>query len=85
VYHIEFNPPQTEGIDDATGEALVQRVDDREDTVRKRLDVYQKQTQPLVDFYQMLSASKPGIAFHSIAGIGSMDEICAQIAAALDD
>lgn len=85
VYHIEFNPPQREGIDDVTGENLVQRVDDQEETVRKRLEVYHEQTQPLVDFYQELAASRSGVAFHSIAGIGSMDEICAKITAALAD
>ncbi len=85
VYHIEFNPPQKQGVDDVTGEALVQRVDDQEETVRKRLEVYQEQTRPLVDFYQKLAASRPGIAFHSITGVGSMDDICAQITAALAD
>ncbi|MCC5887360.1 MAG: adenylate kinase [Gammaproteobacteria bacterium] len=83
VYHIEFNPPQREGVDDVTGEPLVQRVDDREETVRKRLEVYQEQTRPLVAFYRKLADSKPGIAFHNIPGIGSMDDICAQITAAL--
>ena len=52
VYHIEHNPPQQEGIDDETGEALIQREDDKEATIRKRLEVYHQQTLPLVDFYQ---------------------------------
>lgn len=85
VYHVEFNPPQRKGVDDVTGEPLVQRADDQEETVRKRLEVYQEQTQPLVAFYQQLAASKPGLACHNIPGIGSMDEICAKIAAALAD
>lgn len=83
VYHVEFNPPQQEGLDDITGEPLVQRVDDQEETVRTRLHVYQEQTRPLVAFYHELAASKPGITFHNIPGIGSMDDICARIATAL--
>ncbi|PZO28046.1 MAG: adenylate kinase, partial [Betaproteobacteria bacterium] len=51
TYHIKFNPPKQEGIDDVTGEPLVQRDDDKEETVKKRLDVYKKQTRPLVDYY----------------------------------
>ena len=51
VYHVEHNPPKVEGVDDVTGEPLTQRVDDREDTVRRRLDVYHEQTRPLVEFY----------------------------------
>src|SRR6266850_1522529 len=51
IYHVKFNPPQVEGRDDQTGEPLIQRDDDREDTVRKRLDVYRAQTRPLVDYY----------------------------------
>ncbi|MCC5873178.1 MAG: adenylate kinase [Gammaproteobacteria bacterium] len=85
VYHVEFNPPQRKGVDDVTGEPLVQRADDQEETVRKRLEVYHEQTQPLVAFYQQLAANKPGLACHNIPGIGSMDEICAKIAAALAD
>lgn len=85
VYHMEFNPPQQAGVDDVTGEPLVQRADDEEETVRKRLEVYQEQTRPLVAFYQKLAAEKPGIAFHSINGIGSMEHIRAQITAALAD
>jgi len=85
VYHIEFNPPQQAGVDDVTGEALVQRVDDEEETVRKRLEVYQEQTRPLLDFYQKLSARRASIAFHNIPGIGSMDDICAKITEALAD
>lgn len=85
VYHVEFNPPQREGVDDVTGEALVQRADDEEDTVRKRLEVYHEQTRPLVQFYEELAAKKPGITFHNIPGVGSMDDIRANITAALGD
>ena len=56
TYHLEFNPPKTPGVDDVTGEPLIQRVDDREDTVRKRLEVYKAQTRPLVDYYAKWAA-----------------------------
>jgi adenylate kinase len=79
VYHIEHNPPQIAGVDDETGEALIQRDDDQEVTVRKRLDVYQNQTRPLVDFYQTLSGPK----YHCIHGVGSVASITAQIKEAL--
>lgn len=75
IYHVEHNPPQTAGVDDITGEPLIQRDDDREETVRKRLAVYHEQTQPLVDFYKTLE----GLAHHSIAGVGSVEDITKQI------
>jgi adenylate kinase len=75
VYHVTHNPPKTEGIDDVTGEALMQREDDQEHTIRKRLAVYQEQTRPLVDFYQAL----PGPRYHKIAGVGSVNDITARI------
>ena len=64
TYHVKFNPPKTEGKDDVTGEPLVQRDDDREETVKKRLDVYQAQTRPLIEFYGALgrSPARPGRA-----------------------
>jgi len=71
TYHVKFNPPKTEGRDDVTGEALVQRDDDKEETVRKRLDVYRKQTRPLVDYYGKL----PGVKYRRIAGLGRVEEI----------
>ena len=71
VYHLKFNPPQAEGKDDATGEPLVQRDDDREETVRKRLDVYRAQTRPLVDYYSSLD----GVKYRKISGTGGVDEI----------
>jgi adenylate kinase len=82
IYHVEHNPPREAGRDDATGEPLVQRDDDREETVRKRLQVYHSQTAPLVDFYRSMSG--PGApAYHRIEGIGSVDEIRSRIFAAL--
>ncbi|MCP8898657.1 adenylate kinase [Gilvimarinus xylanilyticus] len=87
VYHIEHNPPQTPGLDDETGEELVQREDDKEETVRKRLSVYHEQTKPLVDFYQQLEAQKPGEApkFTRVAGVGSVDSIRTQLFEVLAD
>lgn len=76
TYHVEFNPPKTDGVDDATGEPLIQRDDDKEDTVRKRLGVYHLQTKPLVGFY---AASERGVKFHSIMGVGGVDEITGKI------
>jgi adenylate kinase len=75
IYHVDHNPPQTAGVDDITGEPLIQRDDDREETVRKRLAVYHEQTQPLVDFYKTLE----GPAHHSVAGVGSVEDITKQI------
>lgn len=76
TYHIKYNPPKAEGIDDVTGEELVQRVDDAEDTVRARLDVYHQQTQPLVDYYQSWM-SKDGDApkYGAVVGVGTLDEV----------
>jgi adenylate kinase len=71
VYHVTFNPPKVGGRDDATGEPLVQREDDREDTVRKRLEVYRAQTRPLIDYYQRLSGGK----YRRISGSGSVDDV----------
>ena len=74
TYHIEFNPPEQEGIDDITGEALIQREDDLEETVRKRLSVYHEQTKPLVGYYT--DAMQAGdVKFSSISGVGSVNEI----------
>lgn len=85
VYHIEYNPPKVEGKDDVTGEELMQRDDDKEETVRKRLDVYQAQTRPLVDYYGNWSASGDAVApkYRKISGVGSVDEIRARILEAL--
>jgi adenylate kinase len=85
TYHVKFNPPKVEGIDDVTGEPLIQRDDDKEETVRKRLQVYQSQTRPLVDYYSKWAASgEPGAPrYRRIDGTGSVDEITARAFAAL--
>ncbi len=77
TYHIEFNPPKVAGKDDVTGEDLVQRDDDKEETVKKRLDVYHKQTEPLIKYYSDWSAKggEGAPAYHKIAGIGSVEDI----------
>ena len=79
VYHIKHNPPVAEGIDDVTGEPLIQRDDDAEDTVRHRLSVYEEQTRPLVDFYQQLS----GPSYHCINGMDSVEGVTAAISESL--
>ena len=79
VYHVEYNPPQQEGLDDVTGEALIQREDDREETIRNRLSIYHDQTRPLVDFYRELE----GVEYHSLDGVGEVDEIASLIMTAL--
>jgi adenylate kinase len=83
VYHVAFNPPKAEGLDDATGEPLVQRDDDQEATVRKRLEIYHAQTKPLVEYYQNQDG-QDGLKFASIDGTGSVDAIAARLLAALE-
>jgi adenylate kinase len=87
TYHVRFNPPKVEGRDDVTGEPLIQREDDREETVRKRLEVYQAQTRPLIEFYQRWAASGDGAApkVRTISGLGSVESIRARAIAALRD
>ena len=77
VYHVRFNPPKVAGRDDVTGEALVQRDDDREDTVRKRLAVYQSQTRPLVDYYETWAhAGDPRAPkYRRIDGLGTVEAV----------
>lgn len=82
-YHVVFNPPKVEGIDDLTGEALIQRDDDSEATVRKRLSVYHDQTKPLVGYYQN-KAEQGSVRFASINGIGSVDAITQKLFEVLD-
>lgn len=82
VYHIKYNPPKQDGQDDVTGEPLVQREDDQEDTVRTRLEVYHEQTKPLVGFYQGLVESG-GPGYICIEGVGSVEDISNNIAQAL--
>jgi adenylate kinase len=71
TYHVKFNPPKAQGRDDATGEPLVQRDDDKEETVRKRLEVYRGQTRPLVDYYGKV----PGVQYRKISGLGRVEDI----------
>ena len=77
TYHLKFNPPKQEGLDDITGEPLVQRDDDKVETVQKRLEVYEKQTRPLVDYYGKWAATGDNNApqYRKIAGVGSVEDI----------
>ena len=86
TYHVRFNPPKVAGKDDVTGEDLIQRDDDREETVRKRLEVYQAQTRPLVDYYGSWAKTGDAAApkYRRISGQGSVEEITARALAALD-
>ncbi|MBX6392483.1 MAG: adenylate kinase [Burkholderiales bacterium] len=85
VYHVKFNPPKVPGKDDVTGEDLVQRDDDKEETVRKRLEVYRQQTRPLVDYYSQWAATGDPKApkYRRIDGVGSVDAIREAVLAAL--
>lgn len=85
TYHLRFNPPRKDGVDDVTGEPLIQREDDREPTVRKRLEIYHAQTQALVDYYSHWAASgEPGAPkYRKIPGVGSVEEIRNRAFAAL--
>lgn len=83
TYHVQFNPPKVEGLDDPTGEPLVQRDDDREETVRRRLQVYHDQTEPLIDFYRKRMESAGKGRFSRVDGTGDVKEIRARVAGAL--
>lgn len=85
TYHVVFNPPKVAGKDDATGEELIQREDDKEETVRKRLDVYHQQTRPLVDYYGQWAATGDTVApkYRKISGVGSVDDITGRALEAL--
>lgn len=85
TYHLLYNPPKTAGVDDVTGEPLIQREDDKEETVRKRLDVYSAQTRPLVDYYSQWAKTDPTMApaYRAISGIGSVEDITQRAFAAL--
>lgn len=86
TYHVKFNPPKAEGLDDETGEPLIQRDDDREETVKKRLDVYHAQTKPLVEYYSAWAATGDPVAprYANILGIGPVDAITARAFKALE-
>ena len=79
VYHVEFNPPMQAGIDDESGEELVQREDDQEETIRKRLQVYHEQTEPLVGFYTAAASSGAKVNVVKVNGLAPVDEIRSQI------
>ncbi len=85
TYHVRNNPPRVADRDDATGEPLVQRDDDREEIVRKRLEVYHAQTKPLVDYYSRWAQNEPATAprYRAISGVGSVDQIQARVLEAL--
>lgn len=83
VYHVDFNPPRRPGLDDETGEALVQREDDREETVRERLRVYHEQTHPLVEFYTA-RAREGLVRYRTVDGEGDVERIRDDIRAAID-
>src|SRR4051812_9007932 len=85
IYHVKFNPPKAEGRDDVTREPLILRDDDREETVKKRLEVYRAQTRPLIDYYGRWAASgdKRAPKYRKISGTGSVDEITNRAFAAL--
>ncbi len=85
TYHVKFNPPKVVGKDDETGEDLIQRDDDKEETVKKRLEIYHAQTKPLVDFYGNWAATGDAKApkVRKVAGVGSVDQITASVFDAL--
>jgi adenylate kinase len=89
TYHVTFNPPKVDGKDDVTGEALIQRDDDKEETVRKRLQVYNDQTRPLVDYYSTWATQSNASdkvqapAYRKVSGTGNVDDITASIFAKL--
>jgi adenylate kinase len=85
TYHLKYNPPKLEGKDDLTGEPLIQREDDKEETVRKRLEVYSAQTRPLVDYYSTWAKAAPAEApkYRAISGMGGVDEITERVFKAL--
>jgi adenylate kinase len=89
TYHVRFNAPKVEGVDDATGEPLIQRDDDKEDTVRKRLEVYESQTRPLIGYYadwanRGAKSGLPAPLYRKVSGLGSIGEIRHAVAAALN-
>ena len=86
TYHVTFNPPKVEGLDDVTGEPLVQREDDKEETVKKRLDVYSAQTRPLIAYYSEWAAKDPENApkYRTVDGVGNVDAIESRVVAALN-
>ena len=86
TYHVRFNPPAREGVDDVTGEPLLQREDDREDTVRHRLGVYHEQTEPIIEYYRRWSEDDPHSAprVSRVDGLGSLEDVRERMFATLD-
>lgn len=83
-YHLEFNPPEKDGVDDVTGEPLIQRDDDKPETVKNRLEVYWEQTNPLIVYYRSKSV-QTDLQYIEIDGSKSMEKVSSQIQAALED
>lgn len=79
IYHIDNKPPKNPGKDDVTGEPIIQRDDDKEATVQKRLDVYHAQTKPLVNFYKSFSEQNPSLHFVTVGGVGVIADIRAEL------
>jgi adenylate kinase len=86
TYHVKFNPPKVQDKDDVTGEPLIQREDDKEETVKNRLNVYSAQTRPLVKYYSDWAQLEPSKApkYRAVNGLGTVDDITAQVLAALE-
>ena len=86
TYHVKFNPPKVEGVDDVTGEPLIQREDDKESTVTNRLAVYSAQTRPLVNYYSDWALNEPAKApkYRAVSGLGDVEAITTQVFAALE-
>ena len=86
TYHIEYNPPKKAGFDDATNEPLVQRDDDKEETVKKRLDIYHQQTKPLVEYYEKWAKTGDSKApkYHRVSGVGEISKITQDLIKAVD-
>lgn len=86
IYHLSYHPPQTVGLDDVTGEPLVTRDDDKEETVRKRLDVYHEQTEPLLGYYKNgVDADQQAPKFHKVSGLGSVEDVSQSIVEVLGE
>ncbi len=85
TYHVKFNPPKVAGVDDVSGEPLIQRDDDQEETVKKRLDVYSAQTRPLVEYYSSWATKDPADApqYRAVSGMGDVDVIKSRVFEAL--
>jgi len=83
VYHVSHNPPAVEGVDDETGEPLIQRPDDSEETVRNRLGIYHDQTKPLIEFYTAVAAADSRVKFATVNGTGALAEVQQRIVSAL--